>query len=71
MLNNIVMENIELKIGLRFYMFGNKTNSFRVINFDNKSMFLYSELLCKNMPKPYKRDQFISMVESGEIEFFE
>lgn len=61
---------VELKIGLRFFMFGNESNSFSVISFNDTDMFIHSELLNENQPKPYKRSQFDEMVKSGDIEFF-
>lgn len=59
-----------LKIGLRFYMFGDESNSFKVLSFNDTEMFIHSELLNEDMSKPFKVSQFNEMLETKEIEIF-
>ena len=51
-------------------MFGDESNSFKVLSFNDTEMFIHSELLNEDMSKPFKVSQFNEMLETKEIEIF-
>jgi len=60
------MNKTVLKVGMRFFV-EDDINVLSVVSFDEKSMFVYSELLKRNWEKPFRVIQFHEMVGSDEI----